>query len=231
MPAKPVLVFDVNETLLDLDHLRPLFGTLFDDEEVMREWFAQLILYSQVLTLTKVQSDFRTLAGAVLRMIGTIKGVNITDAQVDQLLKAIGRMPPHADAAEALAHLHDQGFHMVTLTNSPPSDGPSALERSGLDKFFRQSFSVQPTGCFKPAPQTYRLVSDALGRPVSDLCLVACHAWDTIGLQSLGGKGALVTHGINASLQGTAAPCPDLVAPTLMEMAHKISVRWAADTP
>jgi hypothetical protein len=74
MPAKPVLVFDVNETLLDLDYLAPFFAGWFGRGEVMREWFAQLILYSQTLTITGVNSDFKTLAGAVLRMLGTIKG-------------------------------------------------------------------------------------------------------------------------------------------------------------
>ena len=224
MPPKPVLVFDVNETLLDLDHLAPLFAGWFGRGEVLREWFAQLILYSQTLTITGVKSDFQTLAGAVLRMVGTIKGIAISDADVDQLTTSIGQMPAHPDAAPALAHLRARGFRMVTLTNSPSSDGPSALDKSGLAEFFEQSFSVQPTGCFKPAPQTYQLVSEALDVPLADLCLVACHVWDTIGLQTLGGKGALVTHGVNAPLP--VGPQPDLVARSLTELAHRLSEQW-----
>ena len=45
--AKPVLVFDVNETLLDIDVLNPIFDRIFGVPGRMREWFAQLILYSQ----------------------------------------------------------------------------------------------------------------------------------------------------------------------------------------
>lgn len=224
MTTKPVLVFDVNETLLDLNHLAPLFAAWFGHGEVMREWFAQLILYSQTLTITGMESDFRSLSGAVLRMIGTIKRVEIGDADVDRLIMTMGQMPAHPDAAPALAHLRDKGFRMVTLTNSPLSDGPSALDKSGLSAFFEQSFSVQPTGRFKPAPQTYQLVSDALDIPLADLCLVACHVWDTIGLQALGGKGALVTHGVNAPLP--LGPQPDLVAGSLTELAQKLSKRW-----
>ncbi|MBM3606420.1 MAG: haloacid dehalogenase type II [Alphaproteobacteria bacterium] len=228
MTARPVLVFDVNETLLDLDHLRPLFGAWFGDEQVLRDWFAQLILYSQTMSLAGLEDNFTTLAGAVLRMVGAIRGVEINADHISRLNAAIAHMPPHADAAEALAHLQAQGFRMVTLTNSPPSDGPSALDRSGLANFFERMFSVQATRRFKPAPQTYQLVSDTLQVPLSELCLVACHVWDTIGLQVLGGKGALVTHGANAPLPGTAAPLPDLVAPTLTELAQKISARWPA---
>ena len=47
MATLPVLVFDVNETLLDLDALTPHFDRLFGRSGVLRVWFAQLILYSQ----------------------------------------------------------------------------------------------------------------------------------------------------------------------------------------
>ena len=49
MGGKPsVLIFDVNETLLDIESISPLFKRVFGDECVLREWFGQLILYSQV---------------------------------------------------------------------------------------------------------------------------------------------------------------------------------------
>ena len=47
-----ILVFDVNETLLDIETLTPLFTRVFNDDNVMREWFAQLVLYSQIMTLS-----------------------------------------------------------------------------------------------------------------------------------------------------------------------------------
>ena len=31
MPARPIIVFDVNETLLDLESLRPTFDRIFQD--------------------------------------------------------------------------------------------------------------------------------------------------------------------------------------------------------
>ena len=41
-PQRPVLVFDVNETLLDIDVLNPIFDRIFGVPGRMREWFAQL---------------------------------------------------------------------------------------------------------------------------------------------------------------------------------------------
>lgn len=40
-----IIVFDVNETLLDITSLDPLFDRVFGNRAVLREWFAQLIIY------------------------------------------------------------------------------------------------------------------------------------------------------------------------------------------
>ena len=41
-----VMIFDVNETLIDFQSLNPLFEKTFGDEKVLREWLGHLILYS-----------------------------------------------------------------------------------------------------------------------------------------------------------------------------------------
>jgi hypothetical protein len=68
-PRKHVIVFDVNETLLDICALEPLFARLFGDVRVMRQWFGELVLYSEALTLSGRYIDFAELGEAVLRML------------------------------------------------------------------------------------------------------------------------------------------------------------------
>jgi len=225
---KPVstIVFDVNETLLDITTLEPLFERLFGDPAVMREWFAQLILYSQTMTLSGIYTPFGKLAGGTLRMIGTIHGVAIADSDIAELAERIGTMPAHADAVPALTRLRDAGFQLVTLTNSASAAQPTPLERAGLAVYFEHAFSVESVGKFKPAPETYRHVADALKLETSELCLVACHLWDTIGAQAAGCRGALVTRPYNALLPAAEVPVPDLVAPDLSELAEQIVRRW-----
>ena len=45
MTELPFIVFDVNETLLDLESLAPTFERIFGERSALRSWFAQLILY------------------------------------------------------------------------------------------------------------------------------------------------------------------------------------------
>ena len=47
-----VLVFDVNETLLDLGALDPHFARVFGDAAVRREWFATMLQSALLLTVT-----------------------------------------------------------------------------------------------------------------------------------------------------------------------------------
>jgi 2-haloacid dehalogenase len=44
MPAPPLIVFDVNETLLDLETMVPIFERIFGEKLAMRLWFANLIM-------------------------------------------------------------------------------------------------------------------------------------------------------------------------------------------
>ena len=46
-----ILVFDVNETMLDINALEPHFARAFGYGQVLREWFSTLLLYS-----TSIQS-------------------------------------------------------------------------------------------------------------------------------------------------------------------------------
>jgi len=39
VPERPIIVFDVNETLLDLEAIRPTFDRIFNDPAAMRLWF------------------------------------------------------------------------------------------------------------------------------------------------------------------------------------------------
>lgn len=222
-----ILVFDVNETLLDLTTLEPVFEQVFGDPAVMRDWFAQLILYSEALTLSGIYRPFGELAGGVLRMVGEIRGIAITEKDVDALKQHVASMPALTDARPALERLRNAGFRLVTLTNSAPGPSPSPLERAGLADIFERSFSVDSVGRYKPAPETYRYVASELGVEMRDMCLIACHVWDTTGAQAAGCAGALVTHSANAILPVPGVPQPDLVAPDLMTLARMMDDAWA----
>jgi 2-haloacid dehalogenase len=193
----------------------------------MREWFAQLILYSQSISLAGRYTPFGVLGAGVLRMLAEIHRVQVRDEDIAALRVAIGTLPVHADAPNALRRLADAGFRMVTLTNTPPGQGPDALDIGGIGNMFERRFTVDPVRRFKPAPETYRLVTDALQVAPNQACMIAAHTWDTLGAQSAGWSAALVTRAVNAVLNAPDVPAPEIVETDLGGVANRIIERWA----
>ncbi|MGB9302786.1 MAG: hypothetical protein ACLPXZ_09015 [Mycobacterium sp.] len=64
-------------------------------------------------------------------MLGGIHAVSVTDGDVARLKTAMATMPAHPDVAPALTELRANGFRLVTLTNSPHTQGvPTPLSTS-----------------------------------------------------------------------------------------------------
>ena len=110
MPALPLIVFDVNETLLDLESLAPAFERIFGVRSALRSWFAQLILYSEALTLAGTYVPFTDIGGAFLKMVATTRGISISAADRAELTEKFASMPPHPGVPDALRKLRDAGF-------------------------------------------------------------------------------------------------------------------------
>jgi 2-haloacid dehalogenase len=226
MGTPSIIVFDVNETLIDIESIGPFFERKGGDRKVLREWFNQLILYSNVITLSGDYETFFTLGQGVLKMLGTIYGVSIKPADLEELRSSMLSMPEHKDVPGGLRLLQEAGFRLVTLTNSPPSDDGTPLERAGLDHFIERQFSVDSVRRFKPAPEVCLLITELLNVPPAAICFVAAHSWDTLGAQSGGFSAGFVARTGNAALPVSGLPQPDIIAPDLAQIAHQMIALW-----
>lgn len=225
MPARPIIVFDVNETLLDLDSLRPTFDRIFQDPSAMRLWFANLITYSEALTLAGVYVPFTDIGAAVLRMLSATRDLTITDADADELTNRFATMPPHPEVPGALHRLRDHGFRLFTLTDNTLAISGRQLEHGGVIDLFERRFSVDETvRRHKPSPEAYQSVGTALGVGPDGACLVACHVWDTIGALSAGWQAGLILREGNAPLD--VGPQPTYIGKDLDAIADQLIERY-----
>jgi 2-haloacid dehalogenase len=228
-PGRPsVLIFDVNETLIDVESMNGLFERIFGDKRVLREWFGHLVMYSMTITLSGLYKDFWDLGQGLFRMLGAIHNIEIKDDDVAALKLGMMTMPAHPDVAKGLAKLKEAGFRLVTLTNSPPPVGSakSPLENAGLDRFIERQFSIQAARAYKPAQVAYHMVAQELDVAPGSCCMVAAHVWDTIGAQSAGMHAALLTRPGNAPLPVVGLPQPNILAKDLNELADKMISVW-----
>jgi 2-haloacid dehalogenase len=221
-----IIVFDVNETLLDVDALRPHFARAFGDALVVREWFSTVLLYSEVASLAGPYSDFGAIGGAALDMTAASRGVSLSADDRTAILSGMRSLPPHPDIQEGLTRLRQAGFRMVTLTNSAPAVVEQQVKNAGLTEFFERSFSVDAVRRFKPAPDPYRHVAKELRVEASELRMVAAHAWDVVGALQAGWAAAFVAR--PGKVLYPLAPRPDIVEAEMGSVARRIV---AMDTP
>jgi 2-haloacid dehalogenase len=225
----PLIVFDVNETLLDLESVNPIFERIFGDERAMRLWFADLILYSQALTLANVYVPFTEIGAAVMAMLAKTRGITVSDSDKRALTDAFATMPPHPDVPAALDRLSDAGFRLFTLTDNLLEIQTRQLEHGGIVEKFERRFSVDGVGSHKPSGKAYAYVESQLGVQPSDLLLIASHTWDTIGALGAGWHAALIKRPGNDVLG--VGPQPEVVGSDLADVAAQLIARYASSTP
>jgi 2-haloacid dehalogenase len=215
-----ICVFDVNETLLDLQALDPHFERVFGDANVRRAWFAQMLQSAMVATITGVYADFGTLGDAALDMtsVRLHKSLSSTDRQ--RILGGMRTLPPHPEIRESLERLRAGGLRLAALTNSTAEVATAQLTHAGLADLFEQILSADTVQRLKPAPEPYEHAARQLGVEIGQLRLIAAHAWDIAGALRAGCAGAFV--GRPGMVLDPLAPTPDVVGIDMREVAAKI---------
>jgi 2-haloacid dehalogenase len=216
--VKRVCVFDVNETLLDMAALDPLFERAFGDGSVRQLWFSQMLQCAFVSNLTDAYVTFGEAAGAALRMTEERRGVEVSDEDRQEILGGLRNLPPHPEVPESLDRLRDAGFRLATLTNSAQEVADAQIGNAGLADRFERVLSADTAKRLKPAPAPYRMAARRLGIPDRELRLIAAHAWDVAGALRAGCAAAFVARQPFDPLVEE----PDVVGADLAEVAEGI---------
>ena len=112
-----VCVFDVNETLLDLQPLKESIGRLLGGgPEAARLWFTTLLQYSLVTTLADHYADFAEIGAACLRMVAKNHGVELAQEVAKQT--QLSRLPTAVDTLEG----NESSRHRSSLSDEMQSD-------------------------------------------------------------------------------------------------------------
>lgn len=215
-----ILVFDVNETMLDLNALRPQFEHVFGSGAALDEWFSLLLQYSMVVTLTDAYYEFGTMGKATLDMLAQSKSIRLSGEVKDRILQGVLSLPPHPDLPESLKRLRAAGFRTVTLTNSSPKAVNTQLQNAGLADYFEEAISVDSIRRFKPDLQVYRSAAAHLGAKPGELLLIAAHAWDVFGAMQAGWHAAFVAR--HGKPLFPLARKPAIVAPDMKGVADAL---------
>lgn len=218
-----VLAFDVNETLLDLSALDPLFVGAFGRAGVRAAWFLTMQGVWMAGTLTGRFVPFDKVAAAALDITAAREGVTLPPEVRTAIVRGLEQLPAFPEVAPALAELRQAGVRLAALTNSTSRMARAQLTFAGLFPLFERVMSVEAVKRYKPAPEPYLYAARRLAVKPAGMYMVAAHAWDTGGAAAAGLKTVFVKR--PGKILTPGAPKPDLQVADLAELARRFVSR------
>lgn len=218
---KPVIVFDLNGTLLDLSALDPAFAALFGDPLARKEWFAEVLKISLATTTRQAFADFSRITMAALKVVEQRRQRELQETQRFQLLQGLRRLPPFPDVPPGLEALQAAAYELVVLTNSGLEAAKEALEHAGIARHFARVLSADSAQRLKPSSAPYLMVAGALGVEPRSLMLVASHAWDVAGAMQAGCQACFLNR--PGEVLDEIAPRPSLIASDLSDLSRQLA--------
>lgn len=184
MVHRPLTVaFDVVETLMTLEPLRPRFVEVGLHESALERWFDRMLRDGMALTLAGDYQPFPSVASSALRVVGAGR---LRDDEVRHVLDGFATLPAQDDARESMRLLVEAGISVVCLSNGNRDSTEAFLDRSGLDEFVDEVITVADVQAWKPSPAVYENAVSVIGRPAHDVALIAVHAFDCHGAHAVG---------------------------------------------
>jgi 2-haloacid dehalogenase len=218
--ATRVIAFDVNETLLDLRPLDPVFEGLFGDASLRAQWFAQMLQVAFVGAITNRYVDFTTAQRAALDMVAQRRDVTLPPDAADRVTATMRELPAHPEVADALSRMRSDGHALAALSNSPLEVEEAQLAHAGLTERFDAILSADTVRALKPRREPYELVARTFSVRVADVTLVAAHAWDVAGALAAGCRAAFVAR--PGMPRNPIDPEPDFLGADLDEIGDQI---------
>lgn len=219
-----LVVFDVNETLIDVTPLESVFSRRTGRDGFLVDWFAALVQVFLVSAATGDYRDFGQLRVACAKDVGEAHGVEVTDALMDELVAGMRSLPAFPDVAVGLAALRAAGHRLVALPNSPHAMADQQLNQAGVASFLHHIYSAEDAKVVKPAREAYRHVLDHEGFEARDAVMVAAHDWDIAAAQSCGMRSVFVARGNFGGRRPLPGwPSPDALVPDLAHIADAIA--------
>ena len=219
-PKPKVIIFDVNETLLDLETMRTSIGEALDgQEELTTLWFSTMLHRSLVTTVTGDYQDFGKIGVAALMMVAQNNDIEITEEQAVTAIKTpLLSLPAHPDVKAGLKALKEQGFKLVSLTNSSNKGVETQFKNAGLTDYFDKRMSIEDIKVYKPDLRAYAWALEQLNIKPEEALMVAAHGWDVAGAKAAGLQTAFVARPGKALYP--LAQKPDYVVKDLSELVE-----------
>lgn len=227
LPPRPkVILFDVNETLLDMQKLKRAITKAFGNKFAFTQWFGLLLQYSLVDTVTGHYHPFNRIGDAALDMVADkLEKKRLLPVKKQEILALMSQLPAHKDVPQGLAMLQQAGFRLVAFTNSPRQTLEAQLRYAELHPYFERTLTIDPGQRYKPYLYTYQAAAAVMGVAPAEALLIAAHGWDVAGALHAGLSAGFIAR--PGQCLYPLAPPPTYSGNTLVAIAEQLMARPA----
>ncbi len=191
---KSLLIFDVNETLLDLSALKQDIITALENEQAAALWFSELLYYSLVESVCDSYHDFSEIGKEVFKLVQERFGKSYSDEEIRNILSSIDKLNPYPEVTEALEALSEE-YRLMAFSNGKPEVLKNQLKNAGIFQFFDYVLSVEKSRKYKPHPAAYKCALQYAHIKAEDAVMIAAHGWDVTGAAQAGMSTVFIERG------------------------------------
>ena len=185
MDHPKAVLFDAYGTLFDVYSVGLLAEQLFpgQGQALSVLWRDKQIEYTRLVTTSNEGAHYRPfweLTGASLRYACKRLGLALTPEREQQLMNQYRHLSDFPEGREVLQVLKTRGVATGILSNGDPGMLGVAVRSAGLEGLLDHVISVDAVRRYKTHPDAYRLGTQAVKKPASQILFVSCNAWDAL---------------------------------------------------
>ena len=185
MEKPKAVLFDAYGTLFDVYSVGLLAEQLFPGhgQALGVLWRDKQIEYTRLVTTSNDGAHYQPfwdLTRAGLRYACKRLGLDLTAEREQQLMNQYRHLSAFPENREVLQVLRTRGIPTGILSNGDPEMLGIAVRSAGLEGLLDHVISVDGVRKYKTHPDAYRLGTQAVKKPASQVLFVSCNAWDAL---------------------------------------------------
>ena len=185
MDHPKAVLFDAYGTLFDVYSVGLLAEQLFpgQGQALSVLWRDKQIEYTRLVTTSNDGAHYQPfwdLTRASLRHACKRLGLDLTDERELRLMNQYRHLSAFPENREVLQVLRTRGIRTGILSNGDPEMLGIAVRSAGLEGLLDHVISVDGVRKYKTHPDAYRLGTQAVKKPASQVLFVSCNAWDAL---------------------------------------------------
>lgn len=187
------ITFDSFSTLVDVSSAARAVADYVDDPDaVVKCWRQRALEYSLVANGIDGYATYDELHRDGLEYALRERGLNLDDAELDDINEVYHDLDPFDDVYEGMKRLRDAGFDLYVLSNGDSAMLDSLVDSTGIGDLLDGTISADEIELFKPERALYEHAADRADTPPEAIAHVSAGWFDVLGAIHAGEQGVWI---------------------------------------